>query len=125
MVTHIKTSLPDMGQPFSWAIRGAGLVFTAHGPVGPHGNIVGGSIEEQTRLTLQNLQQTAKVAGLCLHDVAQILIYMKDATHMPKIDKIYREYFSAPYPNRSSVAVAGFAHPEMLIEIVAYLVEPS
>jgi 2-iminobutanoate/2-iminopropanoate deaminase len=121
MVTHIDTGLPDIGQPFSWAVRGGGVIFTAHGPVDAQGQIVSGDIVQQARLTFENLKRTAAAAGVDLQAVAQVLIYMKDAAHMPLIDAVYREYFDAPYPNRSSVAVAGFAHPGMLIEIVAYL----
>jgi enamine deaminase RidA (YjgF/YER057c/UK114 family) len=38
------------------------------------------------------------------------------------IDSVYREFFSAPYPNRSSAAVAGLVVPGMKLEIVAYAV---
>lgn len=110
-----------MRQPFSWASRAGNLLFTAHGPVGEEGAIAGVGIEKQTRLTFDNLVTACAAAGATLGDVAQVLIYMKEAEHMRDIDAIYREYFAAPYPNRSSVVVKGFVHPEMLIEIVAYV----
>ena len=53
-------------------------------------------------------------------DVAQVLIYMTDVADMPAIDAVYREFFEAPYPNRSSMGVAGLVVPGMKIEIVAY-----
>lgn len=40
---------------------------------------------------------------------------------MPTIDRVYRAFFQPPYPNRSSVVVKDFVHPERLIEIVAYV----
>ena len=39
---------------------------------------------------------------------------------MPRIDSVYREFFAAPYPNRSSMGVSGLVVPGMKIEIVAY-----
>ncbi|RQS33869.1 RidA family protein [Burkholderia sp. Bp8992] len=117
----IDTGLPALNQPFSWATRVGSLLFTAHGPVTMDGSIGGGPIDAQARLTFSNLQRAVAAAGGAMHDVAQVLIYMKDATHMSTIDRIYREFFTDPYPNRSSVVVAGFVHPEMLIEIVAYV----
>lgn len=99
-------------------------MFTAHGPVDANGDIAGRDITEQTRLTLQNLLQAVKAAGARMEDVAQVLIYMANAKDMPKIDAEYRQFFAAPYPNRTSVAVAGFAHPDMLIEVVAYVALP-
>ena len=55
-----------------------------------------------------------------LADVAQVLIYMTDVKDMPVIDSIYREFFEAPYPNRSSVAVRGLVAPGMRVEMVVY-----
>ncbi|WP_175775120.1 RidA family protein [Burkholderia anthina] len=117
----IDTGLPSLDQPFSWATRAGGLLFTAHGPVTADGKICGGPIDEQARLTFSNLRQAVAAARASLPDVAQVLIYMKDASHMPTIDRVYREFFQSPYPNRSSVVVKDFVHPEMLIEIVAYV----
>ncbi|MDN7696589.1 RidA family protein [Burkholderia cenocepacia] len=117
----IDTGLPALNQPFSWATRVGTLLFTAHGPVTMNGAIDGGPIDGQARLTFSNLQQAVAAAGGAMRDVAQVLIYMKDASHMPTIDRVYREFFDDPYPNRSSVVVRGFVHPEMLIEIVAYV----
>lgn len=117
----IDTGLPALAQPFSWAVRAAGLVFTAHGPVRADGTIDTGPIEAQARLTFANLQRTVQAAGCTMLDVAQVLIYMTDVQDMPAIDAVYREFFQAPYPNRSSMGVAGLVVPGMKIEIVAYV----
>lgn len=117
----IDTGLPALAQPFSWAVQAAGLVFTAHGPVRADGSIDTGAIEDQARLTFANLQRTVAAAGCTMQDVAQVLIYMTDVKDMPAIDAVYREFFTPPYPNRSSMGVAGLVVPGMKIEIVAYV----
>ena len=116
----IDCGLPALAQPFSWAVRGGGLLFTAHGPVRPDGTIDTGPVEEQARLTFSNLQRAVQAAGGSLADVTQVLIYMLDVADMKTIDAVYREFFTAPYPNRSSAAVVGLVVPGMKIEIVAY-----
>lgn len=116
----IDCGLPALAQPFSWAVKGGGLLFTAHGPVRQDGSIDTGPIEDQARLTFANLQRAVQAAGGTLADVTQVLIYMTDVQDMQAIDAVYREFFSAPYPNRSSAAVAGLVVPGMKIEIVAY-----
>ena len=116
----IDCGLPALAQPFSWAVRGGGLLFTAHGPVRLDGTINTGPVEEQARLTFANLQRAVEAAGGSLADVTQVLIYMLDVADMKTIDAVYREFFTAPYPNRSSAAVAGLVVPGMKIEIVAY-----
>ena len=43
----IDCGLPALAQPFSWAFKGGGLLFTAHGPVRLDGSIDTGPIEDQ------------------------------------------------------------------------------
>ena len=131
MKTVVDVGLPAPKQPFSWAVTAPApvgknasqtskMLFTAHGPVRADGSINTGGITEQARLTFANLDQAVRAAGGTLDDVTQVLIYMLDVTDMPAIDAVYREFFEAPYPNRSSAAVAGLVVPYMKIEIVAY-----
>ena len=117
----IDIGLPALKQPFSWAVKATGsMVFTAHGPVRLDGSIDTGTIEAQARLTFHNLQMAMKAAGGTMDDVCQVLIYMTDVKDMPAIDAVYREFFQAPYPNRSSAAVAALVVSGMKLEIVAY-----
>ncbi|MBN9408520.1 MAG: RidA family protein [Burkholderiales bacterium] len=121
----IDVGLPPLKQPFSWAVKSAGMLFTAHGPVRTDGTIDTGTIEEQARLTFTNLRRAVQAAGGGMHDVTQVLIYMTDVADMPAIDAVYREFFKPPWPNRSSAAVAGLVVPGMKIEIVAYAMIPA
>ncbi len=116
----VDCGLPALAQPFSWAVKGGGTLYTAHGPVRMDGTIDTGAIEDQARLTFANLQRAVTAAGGTLADVTQVLIYMLDVKDMPAIDAVYREFFVPPFPNRSSAAVAGLVVPGMKIEIVAY-----
>lgn len=115
----LDVNLPDVGQPFSWAVRANGVIFTSAGPVRDDGTIDTGPIEDQARLTFQNLQKAMEAGGGTLADVAQVLIYMTDVKDMKVIDGIYREFFTAPYPSRSSAAVQ-LVVPGMKIELVAF-----
>ncbi|MBP6893784.1 MULTISPECIES: RidA family protein [Pseudacidovorax] len=122
----IDVGLPALKQPFSWAVKATGaMLFTAHGPVRTDGTIDTGTIEAQTRLTFENLRRAVQAAGGTMADVTQVLIYMTDVADMPAIDAVYREFFEAPYPNRSSAAVAALVVPGMKIEIVAYAMVPA
>lgn len=116
----INVGLPEPRQPFSWAVKSAGMLFTAHGPVRADGSIDTGSIEAQARLTFANLQRALVAAGGTLDDVTQVLIYMTDVADMPVIDQVYREFFKPPFPNRSSAGVAALVVSGMKLEIVAY-----
>jgi enamine deaminase RidA (YjgF/YER057c/UK114 family) len=122
----LDVGLPQLPQPFSWAVKATGaMLFTAHGPVRQDGTIATGPIEDQARLTFVNLRRAVHAAGGTLADVTQVLIYMTDVADMKAIDGVYREFFDAPYPNRSSAAVAALVVPGMKIEIVAYAMVPA
>ncbi|AIO33166.1 endoribonuclease L-PSP family protein [Burkholderia cenocepacia] len=125
MAETIPVDLPPLAQPFSWATRAAGLMFTGHGPVDAAGAIVGDTMAEQARVTLGNLAKAVAAAGATMDDVAQVLVYLSDVQAMPEFDAEYRRHFRAPYPNRTCVGVQGFAHPEMRVELVAYVALPT
>ncbi|HHT0127027.1 TPA: RidA family protein [Raoultella planticola] len=113
----IHTGLPDIGQPFSWATRGGGMLFTAHGPVRADGTIETGPTEQQIALTFDNLTQALQAAGSHSDNVLQVIIYLTDVNDVARLDDIYRRYFNAPYPNRSTVIVDKLVVPGMKIEI--------
>lgn len=117
MRTIINTGLPDIGQPFSWATQGGGLLFTAHGPVKPDGSVETGDSEKQITLTFDNLAMTLKAANSHSDKVLQVIVYLTDERDISLLDKIYSRYFNAPYPNRSTVIVGKLVVPGMKIEI--------
>lgn len=113
----IHTGLPDIGQPFSWATRGGGMLFTAHGPVRADGTIETGPAEQQIALTFDNLTQALQAAGSHSDNVLQVIIYLTDVNDVARLDDIYQRYFNAPYPNRSTVIVDKLVVLGMKIEI--------
>lgn len=116
----IDVGLPAIAQPFSWAVKAGGLLFTTHAAVRADGSIDTGPIEQQARLTLENIRRAVLAAGGQMSDVAQVLIYLTDERDMPVVDAVYREFFAAPYPNRSSVIVRSLVVPGMRVEMVVY-----
>jgi 2-iminobutanoate/2-iminopropanoate deaminase len=120
-VSVIRTGLPQSAtQLFEWAVLGNGTLYTAQIPVGADGAVVAGGIEKQAQQVFENLRQTLAAAGASYRDVAQVLIYVTDRAWLPAVNGVYREHFSAPFPNRASFVVAGLAREDMLVEIVAY-----
>ncbi|WP_371158064.1 RidA family protein [Jannaschia sp. 2305UL9-9] len=113
----ITGGLPTPPQPFSWAIRSSGLLFVTHGPVQADGTILQASIEEQTELTLNNFIATLDDVGADLSAMVQMTVFLIDGAHMSRVDTVYGRYFTAPYPNRASLIVAGLVAPGMMIEI--------
>ncbi|WP_372761381.1 RidA family protein [Pseudoalteromonas sp.] len=124
MKTPVKTDLFASKAPLEWAIIANGTLSTAQIPIDAQGNVVDGGIAAQARQTMENFKHTIEAAELTMDDVTQVLIYVTDRSQLAVFNKVYAEYFSAPYPNRAAMIVAGLAREEMLCEIVAYAAVP-
>lgn len=121
----IDTALFSSKAPLEWAIGHNGTLYTAQIPIDSEGQLVEGGIEAQTRKTLDNLMHTLECAGVDSQAVLQVLIYVTDREYLPTVNKVYSEYFDAPYPNRAAMVVAGLAREGMLVELVVYAALPQ
>ncbi len=79
-------------------------VFVAgHGAVDEHGNFVSDTFEGQFRHTMEMLKQTFEAAGIGFEDVVMVRSYVKHPENLPLYNRLYREYFSEPYPARTTL----------------------
>ncbi|KXF82917.1 RidA family protein [Enterovibrio coralii] len=124
-IRAVKTELFASKAPLEWAVTHNGTLYTAQIPIDGDGNLVDGGIEAQTRQTLDNLMHTLSAAGVSNREVLQILIYVTNRSDLPTVNRVYGEYFNAPYPNRAAMVIAGLAREGMLIEIVVYAAVPQ
>ena len=89
------------------------------------GEIVGvGDVRAQTRQVCENLRAAMRAAGGSLADIMRVDVYIRDMQGFKDIHDIRREYFGPNPPASTMVAVAGFTHPDMLIENNAIAVLP-
>lgn len=121
----VKTELFASKAPLEWAIIANGQLSTAQIPIDKEGQVVEGGIEAQARQTMENLKHTMEAAELTMDHITQVLIYVTAREQLPVFNKVYGEYFNAPYPNRAAMIVAGLAREEMLCEVVAYAAVPQ
>ncbi|MGC8488040.1 MAG: RidA family protein [Clostridia bacterium] len=97
---------PAPGGVYSQAIRAGGFVYTAGvGPLEPHTRqVVGTTIEDQTRQTLQNLAAILEAAGLSSRHVVKATVHLQDLMRdFEGMNRVYGEFFSEPYPVRTTV----------------------
>ena len=108
--------------PYSQAVRTDSLIYTA-GQIAldpSTGELVAGSIEEQTRQVLTNLRNVLEAAGSSLEHVVKTTCFLKDMNDFPKFNAVYTEFFGANPPARSTVAVAGLPKGGLVeVEVVA------
>ena len=94
--------------PYSQAIATDSLLFTSGAiPIDPQtGKIPEGSIEEHAHLVFRNLSVLAEAGGTSLANAVKVTVYLTDITHFQRVNAVYAQYFSQPFPARSAVQVA-------------------
>jgi 2-iminobutanoate/2-iminopropanoate deaminase len=107
-IVHTDKAPKAIG-PYSQAIRTETMIYTA-GQTGldpATGELIGSTVEEQTRQVLINLQNVVEAAGSTLANVVKTTVFLKDMNDFSKMNAIYAEFFGQNPPARSTVAVAG------------------
>ena len=99
---------PPAAGPYSHAVVSNGFVFlSGQTPVDPEtGQLVDGSIGDQTRRCLDNLQIVAAAAGAALTDAVRVGIYVTDISTFKDVNEAYATYFISDPPARSTIGVA-------------------
>jgi 2-iminobutanoate/2-iminopropanoate deaminase len=93
--------------PYSPALKVGNLLFLSGSiPLDPvSGQLVSGGIVEQTTQVMENIKSLLEAAGASFHNVARTTVFMVDLGEFAQMNEIYANYFSAPYPARSTVQV--------------------
>ncbi len=109
MIHSIQTDkAPAAIGPYSQSIdSGAGLIFVSGQlPIDPAtGAFPEGGVKEQTRQSLTNARAILEMAGLGLENVVKTTVFLADMGDFAAMNEVYAQFFSAPYPARSAVAV--------------------
>ena len=112
------TGAPPVG-PYSPAIGVGDLVFlSGQIALDAAGNVAGATAAEQARQALDNLVALLAAAGLTTDAVVKTTIFLTDMTDFGAVNEVYAGYFAAPFPARSTVAVAALPK-DVLVEIEA------
>lgn len=95
--------------PYSHAVRVGDLLFCAGQiPLDPAtGQLVSGDIRAQTERVLLNLRAILEAERLSLAHVVKTTVFLVDLTEFGAMNEVYGRFFTADYPARSTVQVAG------------------
>jgi 2-iminobutanoate/2-iminopropanoate deaminase len=69
------------------------------------GEVVHGTIAEETRLTLSHIGTVLTQAGCTFGDVVKCTCHLADINDFEEFDKTYREFFTGVKPARTTVAI--------------------
>jgi 2-iminobutanoate/2-iminopropanoate deaminase len=118
--THLKGTW-QQDRSFSPCVltKGGTMVWTAgHGaPADAAGNSLAGDFDAQTRESFRLLEATLARAGAKLEDMVTMTVFISDSRYGTRFTEIRKEYFSDGFPGSALITCAGFAVPEMMVEI--------
>lgn len=105
----IKTeNAPAPIGPYNQATIANGMLFVSGQiPADPKtGEILDGTIEEETHLVMKNLKAILSEAGCDFSNVLKASIFISDMNNFSQINGVYGSYFTDNYPARETVEVA-------------------
>ena len=105
----------------SKAVRAGNFVYlTGQVPMKNGVVITEGTIEEQTRIVLDEIKNTLIEAGCELQDVVKAMVWLKNREDFPGFNSIYGEYFHHDPPARSAIVSDLLVDVLVEVEVVAY-----
>jgi 2-iminobutanoate/2-iminopropanoate deaminase len=100
-----QAPIPTSG--YSQATRVGSLLVTS-GFLGTHpdgSGVVKGGFEAEVRQALANIGAVLQTGGCTYADVFRVTVSLTDINRFADMDRIFREYFTPPYPARNTIGV--------------------
>ena len=109
-----------------WALfsshRGSGIIvcIRANTLIAATGEVLQGTIEEQTKLVLDNIGEILLAGGLNYANVVKTTVFLTDLADFAAVNGVYGSYFQEQAPARSCVQVAALPKGVKIeIEVIA------
>lgn len=105
--------------PYSAATQVGNTVYVSGQlPADPATGAFPEGIAAQTRQSLMNLKAILEAAGMTMNDVVKTTVLLSDIANFGEMNKVYAEFFEAPFPARAAFQVAALPKAA-LVEIEA------
>ena len=107
--------------PLSKAILAGDYVYlSGQVPLKGDGSVEAGSIEDQTRVVMENIKEILGEAGCELSAVIKATAWLGDRADFAGFNEVYAEYFSDAPPARSTVESRLMIDIRVEVEVTAY-----
>ncbi len=107
--------------PFYPAVRAGDYIFVS-GQVAKdeQGNMCAGTIEEQTRWTIEGLRRILALEGADLSDIVKITTYLDDARDFGRYNRVFAEFFPDGRLARTTVEARAVIDTKIEMDAIAY-----
>lgn len=120
---HTDKAPAAIGPYVQGKVVGNFLFASGQVPLSPEtGEVIGTSIQEQTKQVLKNISAILAEAGTDFDHVVKTTCFLSDMDDFVSFNEVYATAFKADFPARSAVEVARLPKDvKVEIEVIAYL----
>ena len=107
--------------PFHPAVRAGDFIFVS-GQVAKDagGNMISGTIEEETKGTIMAIERILAEEGAALTDVVRVTTYLEDARDFGRYNKVFAEHFKDAMLARTTVEARAVINTKIEMDAIAY-----
>jgi 2-iminobutanoate/2-iminopropanoate deaminase len=107
--------------PFHPAVRAGDFIFVS-GQVAKdaNGNMLSGTIEEETAGAIESIRRILAEEGVTLTDVVRVTTYLEDARDFGRYNKVFSEYFKDAVLARTTVEARAVINTKIEMDAIAY-----
>ncbi len=107
--------------PFHPAVRAGDFIFVS-GQVAKdaEGNMIAGTIEDETRGTIEAIRRVLVEEGATLADVVRVTTYLDDARDFGRYNKVFGELFKDAVLARTTVEARAVINTKIEMDAIAY-----
>ena len=107
--------------PFHPAVRAGDFIFVS-GQVAKDadGNMISGTIEEETRGTIEAIRRILAEEGATLSDVVRVTTYLEDVRDFGRYNRVFGEHFKDAVLARTTVEARAVISTKIEMDAIAY-----
>ncbi|MDB5606273.1 MAG: hypothetical protein JWP25_3173 [Bradyrhizobium sp.] len=107
--------------PFHPAVRAGDFIFVS-GQVAKdaNGNMLSGTIEEETAGTIESIKRILAEEGATLADVVRVTSYLDDARDFGRYNRIFSEHFKDAVLARTTIEARAVINTKIEMDAIAY-----
>jgi len=107
--------------PFHPAVRAGDFIFVS-GQVAKDadGNMISGTIEEETKGTIMAIERILAQEGVTLSDIVRVTTYLEDARDFGRYNKVFAEHFKDAVLARTTVEARAVISTKIEMDAIAY-----
>jgi len=115
-----KSGAGGQNLPFARAVEAGGFLFVSGQVAMKDGEVINGGIIEQTHVAIQNVIAILNEAGYGLEHVVKCGVWLDDPRDFWSFNSVYKSYFGAHPPARSTVQSHMMVDCKVEIDCIAY-----